>query len=245
VASCLIVQHVEAEPATGITAALDRAGVECDVRRLFDGDAMPVYTRGLDGVVVMGGPMSASRSDGFPTRDAEIALLVDAVGHAVPVLGICLGAQLLAAAHGGTVRPGARGLEVGWGPIALLEHADDDRLFGGMPREITVLHWHGETFDLPGGSVHLAASGRYANQAFRLGDCAWGLQFHLEVDEERVAAFAAAFPGDVAAVGTTTEGLLAATPAAVDKLAPVARVVLDRFASLVVEHSGQALLGTT
>src|SRR5580704_2550372 len=96
--SCLIVQHVAPEPATGIVDALETAGVPVDVRHVFAGAPIPVEAAGLCGVVVMGGPMSAYSDEGFSTRQSEIALLADAVRRGVPTLGVCLGAQLLAVA---------------------------------------------------------------------------------------------------------------------------------------------------
>ena len=242
VPSCLVVEHVEPERPYAIGDALAAAGVVLDIRRVFAGEALPLDATGLAGVVVMGGPMSALADDGFPSRRAELDLLADAVRRAVPTLGVCLGAQLLALAGGGRVLPGAAGPEIGWAPVELTEDALDDPLLAGLPDRLAVLHWHSDTFDLPAGSVHLAASDRYRGQAFRLGARAWGLQFHLEVDERAVAAFLGAFGKDVVQAGTTPEAIAAQSPAAVRALEPHRTRVVARFAELVASPDREQLV---
>jgi len=103
------------------------------------------------------------------------------VTRGLPILGVCLGAQLLAAACGAGVRPGERGRELGPGTVTLSGAGRDDPLFAGCAATLPVLHWHGDTFDLPRGACHLARSPSYVNQGFRLGRV-YGFQFHLEVD---------------------------------------------------------------
>ncbi len=240
--TCLVVQHVEPERPYAIGAELATAGVAVDIRQVFAGEPLPSDMAGFDGLVVMGGPMSACGDGGFPTRQAELDLLVDALASAVPTIGVCLGAQLLALAGGGAVFPGAAGPEVGWASIELTEQAADDPLLAGLPGRLTVLHWHGDTFDLPPASVHLAVSSRYPGQAFRIGARAWGLQFHLEVDERAVAAFLDAFGQDAVRAGTTRESIGADTPGALDALRPHRALVLARFAELVCTHAREQLV---
>lgn len=260
--TCLIVQHVPAEGPYLLADALAAAGVAVDVRPVADGAPLPVGAGGLDGLVVMGGPMSARSDRGFPTRGAELALLADAVARGVPTLGVCLGAQLLAAAGGGRVEPGAAGAEIGWGRVQLTAAAADDPLLAGVAGAasagaasaggaLDVLHWHGETFTLPPGAVLLASSDRYPHQAFRLGPRAWGLQCHVEVDLGGVRAFvdaagdeAAAAGTDPSAIVTRAEELLgpgrdavaavAAGPADSTGGAWPGRLVADRFAGQVL-----------
>jgi GMP synthase-like glutamine amidotransferase len=234
---CLVLQHVEPEGPFAVAAALARAGVELDVRRVFAGDAVPTSAEGLAAVVAMGGPMSMTSDDGFPTRRRELGFLADAARGGVPVLGVCLGAQLLAAALGAEVVAGGHGPEIGWGPVTLNAAARDDPLFAGLPEVVEVLHWHGDTFDLPPGAELLASSSRYANQAFRVGEVAWGLQFHLEVDEAAVGLFLEHFGADAARQGVDPRVIAAATPVALARLAPVQRLVLDRFAALVRDRA--------
>lgn len=230
-ATCLVVQHGEPERPFALGSALVEAGVDLLVCRTYDGEAVPTDCEGLDGLVVMGGFMSASSDDDFPTRRAELALLADAIHRAVPTLAICLGAQLLAVAAGGRAFAGPAGLDVGWAPVWLTQAAEHDVLVGGAPASFTVLHWHGDTFDLPPGAVHLASGERYANQAFRVGDHAWGLQFHLEVDSDALAAFTTAFAEEAAAAPGGVAAL--ADPAPLESVAPTRRFILRRFAELV------------
>ena len=225
VPSCLVVQHVAPEGPYAVGDALAAAGVDVTVCRVFAGDPVPEEVDGLDGVVVMGGPMSAATDDGFPTRKAEIGLLADALRRELPTLGVCLGAQLLAAAAGGRVTEGTAGSEIGWAPVDLTAAATGDPLLDGLPDRLEVLHWHGDTFSLPPGAVHLATSPRYASQAFRAGRRAWGLQFHVEVTRPAVDAFVAAF-GDEGGVIDGADAALAA-------LAPVRDRIVTRFAGLV------------
>lgn len=230
----VVLQHLVPEGPGAIGVALERAGVQVDVVRTDLGGPVPSTLDGIDGLVVMGGPMSVRSDDGFPSRSAELDLARQALAAGRPALGVCLGAQLLCAAAGGRVLTG-HGPEIGWGPITLSEAAADDPLLSGLPRELTVLHWHGETYELPDGAVHLARSDGYPEQAFRVGARAWGLQFHLEVDTEHVAAFVAAFPDDAAAAPGGAERILGDTPDALDALVQHRDAILTRFAELVID----------
>jgi GMP synthase-like glutamine amidotransferase len=232
-ANCLIIQHVAPESAFALEDALVRAGVHVDTRRVFAGDPVPAEVAGWDGLVVMGGPVSAASDEGFPSRPTELALLADALRAGVPTLGVCLGAQLLALAGGGPVYSGERGPEIGWSPVSLVAARHDDPLLAGLPDELTVLQWHGDTFGLPPGGQLLASSERYPNQAFRLGDAAWGLQFHLEVTAAAVEGFAAAFGADAEGLPGGLDAIRSATPDALGVLARWRDIVGDRFAALV------------
>ncbi len=231
--SCLVVQHLAPESPWAIGDALASAGIAVDLRRADLGDPIPPSAADHAGLVVMGGPMSALSDDGFATRRAELALLSDAMESGKPTLGVCLGAQLLALAGGGRVRPGEHGPEVGWAPVELTDAAGDDALLAGLPRHIDVLHWHGDTYEPPPGSVQLATSARYSNQAFRVGDAAWGLQFHLEVTSDAVDAFVDAFADEAGCAPGGAAALRRATPRQLERLRPWQQLVFDRFAALV------------
>jgi len=126
--------------------------------------------------------MNVDQADQYPHLPTEIAAIREALRLGVPVLGICLGAQLLAAALGATVRPN-KVREIGWYPLQPAPQAGEDRLFRHFDGSQRVFQWHAYTFDLPPGAVHLASSESCEHQAFRFGERAYGLQFHLEADE--------------------------------------------------------------
>jgi GMP synthase-like glutamine amidotransferase len=238
--TCLMVQHVAPESAFAIEDALVSADVTVDTRRVYAGDTLPEDISDFDGLVVMGGPMSATSDNGFPTRKAELALVADAIDAELPTLGVCLGAQLVASAVGGLVYPGQSGPEIGWSPVTLSDTCDDDRLFTGLPGSLTVMQWHGDTFDLPAGAQHLMSNPIYPNQAFRIGDAAWGVQFHLEITAAAVEGFLDAFAADVAEVPGGAESIRADTPSALASLASLRDLVFARFAGLVVESANRA-----
>jgi GMP synthase-like glutamine amidotransferase len=232
-ANCLVIQHVEPESAFAIADSLRAADVALDVRRVFAGDPLPSDLAHFEGLVVMGGPMSAASDEGFATRPAEIGLLSDALVRRVPTLGVCLGAQLLAVAGGGSVAAGEAGPEVGWDTVSLLKSCCADALFSGLEETLTVLHWHGESFEIPPGGRRLMSNRLYANQAFRLGEAAWGVQFHIEVTEEAVAGFVRAFRADADGAAGGGDRITRSTPAALAALSAPRRAVFDRFAGLV------------
>jgi GMP synthase-like glutamine amidotransferase len=233
VSSCLVLQHVAPEKSFAIGEALVAAGVVIETRAPFVGNSIPPDISGFDGLVVMGGPMSAIRDEGFPTRAAEIALLEDALAAGVPILGVCLGAQLLASAAGGVVTAGAAGQEIGWGDVDLSEAASEDPLLGDLPGRFGVLHWHGDTFELPAGATHLASNSRYPNQAFRTGARAWGFQFHVEVDCDAVRSFLEVFGDEARSAGVDPKVIAAETPTRVEELIPIRNQIVARFAGLV------------
>lgn len=231
----VVLQHVEAEGPAVLGEVLRAAGAALEVVRT-DLGAPPEEVSEYDGVVVLGGPMSASSDSGFPTRQAELALLRAALDANVPTFGVCLGAQLLASAAGAPVYKSGKP-EIGWGTVELGSLAASDPLFAQIASPLTVLHWHGETFDLPVGAAPLARSTLYPNQAFRLGSVAWGLQFHVEVDDTAVGRLLAAFREDALGVEGGTVAIAKATEDALRRLRPARERILGRFAHLVLEHS--------
>lgn len=145
----------------------------------FNGGQLPSLEE-FDFLVVMGGPMSANDDARFAWLAGEKRLIADALRERKIVLGVCLGAQLLARVMGARVYRN-REKEIGWFRVHLTPEAAASKLFCGLPQRMTVLHWHGETFDLPPGAVHLAESDLCRNQAFEIDGRVLGLQFHLEV----------------------------------------------------------------
>ena len=171
-------RHVPFEDLGLIRASLEERGISIEYADLFrPGATAPDITQ-VAGLIFMGGPMSAN--DDLPWLRQELQLISQAVDRRQPVLGVCLGAQLIAKALGSRVYQNAV-KEIGWFEIHLTEAAARDALFAGIGPVETVFHWHGETFDLPPGAERLAWSEACCNQAFRARANTYGLQFHLEV----------------------------------------------------------------
>lgn len=158
-----------------------------------------------DFLLVMGGPMSVN--DPEPWIEAELVFLRDALMRGTPVLGVCLGSQLLAKALGAAVAPGP-GMELGMAAITLTEEGRQDPVFQTIPEPFEVFQWHGEAFDLPDGAVALASSPLFPLQAFRFGPNAYGLLFHLEVQREGIEALCQECPQDLAKAGQAPAALL-------------------------------------
>ena len=187
----VVIQHLAAEGPGLIATVARNHGFALDIRRMDRGDAVPAHAP--DGLVVLGGTMGAYEAAAYPHLAAEQRLLAEACARDVPVLGVCLGAQLLAAALGARVFRGPAP-EIGFGVVTLTPEGARDPILGPSGPAFSAFHWHGDTFDLPPGATHLAASPVYRQQAFRVGRRAYGLQFHLELDRALARDWAPALP---------------------------------------------------
>jgi len=215
-----LVQHAPHEGPGLVGGALADAGAELQVCRLDLGAALPAIGD-LGGVVVMGGAMGVHDVVEFPWLAPERRWMADAVAAGLAVLGVCLGAQQLAAALGAEVVTGPAP-EIGTGEVTLTAEGLADPVLGPEGPRLAAVHWHADTFAIPDGAVRLASSDRYPNQAFRYGERAYGLQFHVEVDRELADLWAPELPR-----GSVLE------EDAVDAVAATGRRVLGRF----VEHA--------
>ena len=179
-----LIQHVAFEGPGLIAAEASARGIELDPCHGYRGHEIP-NAGGIDGLVVMGGPMGVSDADGSEHGYLadEIELIESAADDGKPTLGVCLGSQLLAAALGAEVHRGPAE-EIGLGSVDLTADGRDDPVLGPAGPAVPVFHWHGDSFDIPSGALRLAGNGAYANQAFRFGELAYGFQFHVEVDRE-------------------------------------------------------------
>ena len=181
----LVFQHSAREPLGILDPLLRRSGFRVRyVNFSREPHAQPDISR-YNGLVVLGGPMNVDQADLYPHLTTEIAAIQEALRRELPVLGICLGAQLLAAALGANVRPNPV-REIGWYRLHPTAAAQSDRLCRHLDGSQHVFQWHAYTFDLPHGAVHLASTSTCEHQAFRYGDRAYGLQFHLEADRHLI-----------------------------------------------------------
>ncbi len=178
-----ILQHVPFEGIGSIQTWLTAKGATVSYTRFFEDPILPAPDT-LDLVIAMGGPMSVNDEAELPWLKGEKQFILDCIAEGTPVLGICLGAQLIANALGGRVYPGPQ-REIGWYDIEAVTAAEGTFAF---PAKVEVFHWHGETFDLPQGAVRLARSTVCENQAFQVGPRVIGLQFHLETTPESADA---------------------------------------------------------
>lgn len=177
--------HVDSEGPGTLGEFLDRNGVDVTTLHLNRGDRLPADPRECDIIVSLGGPMNVYEDEKHPFLKKESLFLRRAVDSEVPLLGICLGAQLIARACGAKVTRAPFG-EVGWGEVSLSAEATEDPLLKGLPARLPVLQWHEDTFDIPSGGSLLASSAKCPHQAFRVAR-AWGLQFHVEVTAEMLS----------------------------------------------------------
>src|SRR5580698_1826938 len=177
----LVLRHEKFEGLGYFAACLESRGILFTYRDL--GAEFSGWPTGFDSLIVMGGPMSAN--DPLPGLADELKLLDHALGHNMPILGVCLGSQLLAKALGGRVYRNCE-LEIGWAPVHFTDTGRADPLFSDVPSPTVYLHWHGETFDLPQGAEWLAYSEKTRHQAFRYRDNVYGLQFHPEITPEMI-----------------------------------------------------------
>ena len=200
----LCLQHVPFEGPGAFRQALAKRHYQL-ATRLVPQEDLPAALP--DFLLVMGGPMSVN--DPEPWIERERRFIRRAIDAGIPVLGVCLGSQFMTTALGGEVRPGPR-LEIGPVPVTRVVDADADAVFGALPRGFTVFQWHGEGLTLPPGACLLASSEFYPVQAFRYGDRAYGLLFHVELEMDGVEALCRECSGDVRRAHTTTEAVLAA-----------------------------------
>ena len=176
----LVLQHVAMEGPGTLAPYLEARGWTLETVALYAGARPPEDARGYQAVIVMGGPMGVYDEAAYPFLRAEQHFLRCAMAQDVPLLGICLGSQLLAKALGARVYRNAQ-KEIGWYTVDLTPAGAADPLFAGLPLSLPVFQWHSDAFDLPAGARPLASSPLCAHQAFRYGDRVYGLLFHLEL----------------------------------------------------------------
>jgi GMP synthase-like glutamine amidotransferase len=194
----LVIQNLDDTGPGQVGAALEEAGAAIDTRHAHRGDALPETADGYDALVVLGGAQNALDDENSGYFPALLELMRDFTGADKSVLGICLGSQLLARAHGADNQIGGAE-EFGWHPVTLTDAASGDPVLGGLPAEFPIFQWHDDTFTLPAGAVRLASNAVAANQAFRIGRAGYGIQFHFEAGRKLVRTWNVLFATTIAA----------------------------------------------
>ena len=232
----IAVQHVHCETLGIIEDALSDSGLRPRHVRVFEGEPVPLEMEGAAGLIVMGGPMGVYEQDSYPHLRDEMRLIESALKDERPVLGVCLGSQLLAAALGAKVYPGPR-KEIGWYEVTLAEAAAGDPVWSpvreGHGSRFTALHWHGDQFELPRGTVRLASSELTENQAFAHGPGAYGILFHMELSASSVDEWTEVFADELRGARLDGGEIRAATGNHLPGLQRIGRSVFTRWAGLV------------
>lgn len=219
--TALILQHVAFEDAGTLGEVLVEAGFTLETQDSATADFSTLRADSCDFLVILGGPIGVYEREIYPFLDAEMELIRRRVELGLPLIGICLGAQLMAAALGGRVYPGANGKEIGWHPIQ--SASDAAELAELLEPGVSLLHWHGDTFDLPPGAKLLASTDKYPHQAFTVGRAALGLQFHPEVTALGLERWFVGHACELAHAGLSVPALRAATRNEAPRLQNAAR----------------------
>ena len=174
--SILFLQHVKNEGPGIFTQAIDELAVSSHTIELFSNEKISLPA-GCEAIIILGGPMNADDESKHPFLREEKEFIRSILKAEMPLLGICLGAQLIAQVAGGSVFK-AKEKEIGWYPVTLSDEATQDLLFKGVPRSFEVFQWHEDTFEIPHQGKRLVTSEGCVNQGFKTGKCCYGVQFH-------------------------------------------------------------------
>jgi GMP synthase (glutamine-hydrolysing) len=226
--SAIVLRHVAFEDLGLLSPLLAEAGWTISYRSAPSDDLRNTAIDDADLLIVLGGPIGVYDEQSYPFLLQEIALLERRLARDRPVLGICLGCQLMAKALGARVFAGPT-KEIGWGPVDLTQAGEASCLAPLGEPGAQVLHWHGDTFDLPAGAVRLASNANYDNQAFGYGKRALALQFHLEADRRGLEEWYVGHAGELAATCISVPELRDTTAATAPLLLPRAQTIFRRW----------------
>jgi len=229
----VIFQHSEFSAAGRLGRILRDHGHRLDIRRLHRGDPLPADLDNIDGIITCGGPQSAN-DDTQPWLADEMDYLESARTADLPIIGICLGCQILGRTFGGTVARRER-IEFGWHPVRLTKHGKDDIVHAGVGWETMQFHYHrDEVTALPPGAAHIASSAACKQQTWSLGRNIYAFQYHGECDAATIRAWLDDEPSVCAEAGITEDDLLAQTAQFMPQMARITERLFERIALLVV-----------
>jgi GMP synthase-like glutamine amidotransferase len=229
-------RHVACESPDYLGTILERHGVPFDVLCLDEGVSVPLDPGEVAGLVIMGGPGNVNEPTGWMQQEME--LIRRAADQGVPVLGICLGAQLISKALGGEVYRG-ESLEVGWHAVERIADISGQGWFDGLPSRFEVFQWHEHTFSLPSGAVALARSACAEQQAFAIGNML-AMQFHLEMTPESISGLVERYPGDLEVVSDcvqSAETITTDLATRTRRLYRIADVVFGRWVAMIKDNT--------
>jgi len=233
-----VLRHVPHEPLGILQQSLAEAHLAFRYVDLFEEVPETLPLADAPGLIVLGGPMNVDQTERYPFLADEVAWIREAIARGMPVLGICLGGQLIAKALGASVCPNGV-QEIGWYPIRLLAAADEDRLFGSVPTSRpTVFQWHGDMFAIPPEAVPLAEGELCRNQAFRHGDRVYALQFHLEMTAAMIDRWLDEPTNAAELAEIDPAEIRRRTPEQLPPMQALGRVVFGRFAALCAAEVG-------
>ena len=181
----LVLRHVPHEHLGTLALALKSVKLTYQYVNFYENENPNVSIDDSSALIILGGPMNVYETDKYPFLDIEDELIKRAIEKGIPILGVCLGAHLIAKALEAKVIKNKE-KEIGWYPLKITEKGNKDNLFKHFNPKETVFQWHGDTFEIPDGAVHLAESPLCMNQAFRYGSNVYGLQFHIEVTPQMI-----------------------------------------------------------
>src|ERR1041384_3766211 len=237
----LVFQHDAFEELGVFAEVLEKQRESYRVVRTFHGETPAEDWDRIKALIVLGGPISSFDEEQFPFLRWEKRIIRAAIDDGISVLGICLGAQLIASTLGTAVYHGPV-KEIGWTPISITPHGQVDSLLGYLPEHATVFQWHGDGFDLPAGAIRLASSAHYSTQAFRVGKTVYGLQFHLEVTPRMIERWMEQRSKDLAlAPYILPEKILTDTPS----YAPTLKYYAEKFLSEFIRRVSRLRNGKT